>query len=203
MDKNIYVVDRNQLNANEEKDIFRLLLASFSTMFAHVHLTSKEKLTILLHFEQNYSSQGKQLVDYMVKDSNEVIGVLTVSSKRTTSKNLTYPLELSKRYGYLTVFKYVLLLSALEYYPRDKEQYIENIAVHENYRKQGIGKALISAVQAKVKKEERLSLVVSVKNKQALNLYAACGFTIVKKEREFILGLLANEPDWFFMEWGR
>ncbi|WP_206911665.1 hypothetical protein IGL98_002861 [Enterococcus sp. DIV0840] len=203
MKKKISLVDRTQLSDYEKNSIFRLLLTSFSAKFASLRLTSKEKLDILLYLEQKYSTQEKALVDYLVKDGEEVIGILTVSDKIVAPKNLNYPFELSKRYGLFTILKYVILLTSLEYQAHEKERYIENIAVHEQYQKQGIAKALITAAQSEVENGDRLSLIVSAKNQQALRLYLKCGFSIVKKKRNFILGLLANEPNWIFMEWSR
>lgn len=201
--KKISLADHAQLSEYEKNNILRFLLTSFSAKFASLRLTSKEKLTILLYLEQKYTSQKKRSVDYIVKDGDEIIGMLTVSGKVLNQKNLKYPFELSKKYGFFTILKFVVLLTALEYRPHDKERYIENIAVHEQYRKQGIAKALIRTAQSEVENGERLSLIVSAKNQQALRLYLNCGFSIVKKKRNVILGFLANEPHWFFMEWSR
>lgn len=203
MKRKITIVDRDQLSECEKRGVFRLLLTSFSAKFASNRLTLKEKVDILLYLEQHYASQKKSPVDYIVKDQDEIIGVLTISEKTMDSRKKNYPFELSKKYGFLPIFKYLLMLSALEYSPQDKEQYIENVAVHERYQRQGIAKFLILAAQAEVKTGGKLSLIVSANNQQAVGLYLKCGFSIVKKQRVLILRFLANEPNWLFMEWSR
>ncbi|ALS02937.1 hypothetical protein ATZ33_16580 [Enterococcus silesiacus] len=203
MNHKIAVVDRNQLTEYEVKNVLQLLLTSFADKFSKVHLTTTEKLTTLLYFEQQYPPSQTGPTDYIVKNEHEIIGVLSISKKSAMPKKIAYPFELSRTYGFFTIFKYVVLLTALEYSPGDNEHYIENIAVHQKYQKQGIAKALITVAQAEVKKGEKLTLLVSATNQHALRLYLKCGFSIVKKKRKVILGLLANEANWLFMEWGR
>ncbi|MEI5991104.1 hypothetical protein A5881_002637 [Enterococcus termitis] len=203
MDHKIELVARNQLPEHEVRQLLQLLLTSFADKFSGIRLAAKDKLATLLYFEQHYALPQASPTDYIVKDENEIIGILSVSGKPAIPKKTAYPFELSKKYGLFTIFKYVVLLTALEYSPGEKEHYIENIAVHQSYQKQGIAKALIKAVQAEVKKGEKLTLLVSANNHQALRLYLKCGFTIVKKKRKLILGLLVNEANWLFMEWSK
>ncbi|EOL47692.1 GNAT family N-acetyltransferase [Enterococcus caccae] len=198
----IEVVHRGQLNQQDERAVFHLLLVSFSTKFARLQLTAQEKLDILVYLGQKYSHQTSS-VDYIAKEGNTIVGLLTVLRKAENTKKFCYPFELSKKYGFFPIFHYVLLLTALGYQPRDKERYIENIAVDKQYQKQGIAKELIKVAQENIERGEKLSLLVSAENTHALRLYLTCGFSIVQRKRTFLLGFLANEPNWIVMEWSR
>lgn len=57
--------------------------------------------------------------------------------------------------------------------------YIAGIFVDKRFRKNGIGKELLTAVK---KDYESLELSVYVKNVQAINFYLAQGFTCIKKQ---------------------
>lgn len=202
MNNSIHVIARNQLSQQEEKEVLRLLLTSFSAKFGTLHLKLAEKLDILVYLERKYSQQIAP-VDYIAKKENKIVGLLTIAGKNNYTQKLAYPFELAKKYGFFTIAHYLLLLTALEYRPADEEQYIENIAVHEKFQKQGIAKELIQTAQTNTKKGEKLTLLVSAKNTHAKRLYLKCGFSIVKRKRKVLLGFLVNEPNWLFMEWSR
>ncbi|WP_348920845.1 GNAT family N-acetyltransferase [Enterococcus rotai] len=202
MNNSIQVMARDQLSQLEEKEVLRLLLTSFSAKFGTLHLKLDEQLDILVYLERKYSQQLPP-VDYIAKKENKIVGLLTIAGTTNYPQKLAYPFELVKKYGFFTIAHYLLLLTALDYRSADKEQYIENIAVHEKCQKQGIAKELIEMAQANTKNGEKLTLLVSAKNTLAKRLYLKCGFSIVKRKRKPLLGFLVNEPNWLFMEWSR
>ena len=58
-----------------------------------------------------------------------------------------------------------------------------NIAVHPDYRKQGIGYALIERLIAALKEKNVISLCLEVRvsNESAIGLYSKMGFAVVGK----------------------
>ena len=62
-----------------------------------------------------------------------------------------------------------------------------NIAIHPDYRKQGIGAALISELIAQLSKRNSHSLMLEVRasNTNAISLYQKLGFTEVGRRRNY------------------
>lgn len=67
------------------------------------------------------------------------------------------------------------------------EGQITNIATHPDYRRQGYGKAVVEALikYAKNNRLESISLEVRASNKAAIDLYAALGFKVEGKRKDF------------------
>ncbi|AFK22021.1 ribosomal protein S18-alanine N-acetyltransferase [Pyrococcus sp. ST04] len=83
------------------------------------------------------------------------------------------------------------------YLKPDMEGHIMSIAVHPDYRGNGIGKALMVAVINKLfKKGARwIGLEVRVSNERAINLYKKLGFKIVKR----IISYYSDGEDAYYM----
>ena len=67
------------------------------------------------------------------------------------------------------------------------EAYITNVAVFENYRKQGIGRALLKAAckGAEIRKCEFITLEVRESNSSAIALYESEGFEVAGVRKNF------------------
>ena len=67
------------------------------------------------------------------------------------------------------------------------EGQITNIAVHPDYRRQGLGRAVTEALlqAARERKLEQIALEVRVSNEAAIALYKALGFESVGKRKNF------------------
>ncbi|MBE6819890.1 MAG: ribosomal-protein-alanine N-acetyltransferase [Ruminococcaceae bacterium] len=67
------------------------------------------------------------------------------------------------------------------------EAYITNVAVFENYRKQGIGRALMKAAckGAEIRKCEFITLEVRESNSSAIALYESEGFEVAGVRKNF------------------
>lgn len=64
---------------------------------------------------------------------------------------------------------------------------VMNLAVHPNWRGQGIGRALMEAMLAQLRSEgiEELALEVRESNNVAISLYTALGFTLAGKRQRY------------------
>lgn len=67
------------------------------------------------------------------------------------------------------------------------EVYINNIAVTKNFRRNGIGKNLLSALEKESRKKGAsfITLEVRESNAQAISLYSSFGFKIAGKRKRF------------------
>lgn len=67
------------------------------------------------------------------------------------------------------------------------EVYINNIAVTKAFRRNGIGKNLLSALEEEVRKKRAsfITLEVRESNAQAISLYSSFGFKIAGKRKKF------------------
>lgn len=72
-------------------------------------------------------------------------------------------------------------------YALSGEGSITNVATHPDYRRRGIGRALIEGAIAKGKTEglEYITLEVRESNSPAISLYENCGFQVMGKRRNF------------------
>ncbi|MFA4647725.1 ribosomal protein S18-alanine N-acetyltransferase [Pyrococcus kukulkanii] len=85
----------------------------------------------------------------------------------------------------------------MEYLKPDMEGHIMSIAVHPDYRGNGIGKALMVAVIDRLFKRGArwIGLEVRVSNERAINLYRKLGFKIVKR----IISYYSDGEDAYYM----
>ena len=67
------------------------------------------------------------------------------------------------------------------------ECYLDNLAVFPQYRRQGVGKALLRALEEEARKRggEFLSLEVRASNESAISLYQSRGFQEVGRRKHF------------------
>ncbi|PSH04941.1 MAG: ribosomal-protein-alanine N-acetyltransferase [Acidobacteria bacterium] len=71
---------------------------------------------------------------------------------------------------------------------------LENIAVLPAFRRRGIGRLLLSALQAKARSEEaeRILLEVRASNESAIHLYRASGFQPLSRRKSYYLSPLED-----------
>lgn len=72
-------------------------------------------------------------------------------------------------------------------YALSGEGSITNVATHPDYRRQGLGRALIEGaiIVAEKEKLEYITLEVRQSNSPAISLYEKCGFKVMGKRRNF------------------
>lgn len=98
--------------------------------------------------------------------------------KQSNSKVFIAETDQEKPVGFLVLYPY-----AVEELTGLNQAWVMDIAVHEDYRKQGIGRNLMNAAEVYCREEgiEYLGLAVSTHNVQALNLYQSLGFAEERK----------------------
>ncbi len=188
--------------SNQDEEIKELVVTAFQSKFDKlVNLDKGQLLHLLNNFwaiPQN-SDDEKQIV---VKDGNSVCATMLIKKKSPKKKQLDLDFfSLFRQYGFKNVIKLIVGLIALEHSVKNREYYIDHIAVAKAYRGKGIGKALITWAQDYIEKEKELTLFVSAHNSNAIQLYKKAGFVIKHKKRSFWRGILFLEPRWYFMEW--
>lgn len=106
------------------------------------------------------------------------------------------------QFGLWTVFKLGVGLYLLDHQPQPGECYIEDLAVHPDYRSKGIGRQLLRRAQHVVESEQgltRLSLYVSERNPRAKALYEQFSFRVRSREYHPLWHFLFNEARWCYM----
>lgn len=108
-------------------------------------------------------------------------------------------------FGRWNLFKMRMGLSLFDYKPQVGECYIADVAVHPDYRGQGVGKLLLRWAEQFAQQEpgvDRLSLYVSGKNQRARKLYEQLGYSVRSHEKSLLWHWLFNEKEWGYM-WRR
>jgi len=79
---------------------------------------------------------------------------------------------------------------------------IDYLAVRSEWRRQGIGTALLRQAQgyARSQGKRRVTLEVSLRNDRALRIYQRLGFSPVRRKRSHITGRFFDIPLWLRME---
>jgi ribosomal protein S18 acetylase RimI-like enzyme len=194
---------------NEDSEtICNLLVESFHGKFnSLVNLADTDIVKLLRETWSNDSnnSSKKQMV---IKDNGKIIGTILLKWKDNTDvKDIPMKIDfmsLLKRFGFTNIFKFIIGTSFLEYKPKEKECYIEHIAISSNYRNKGIGKLLLTWSKDFAYNHSEfkgLTLHVSDKNKNAIHLYEKMGFHIEKSKYNLMRRIFFQEPNWHFMTW--
>lgn len=203
--RNIVIVPYQR---EDYESICRLLVKSFQGKFhSLVQLDDEDIIKLLSKIWLNESecASEKQMV---VKEDGELVGTIFLkwedeSSTPKISTNYNSR-ALFKQFGFITVCKFLIGMGMLEYKPKERECYIEHIAIHSRYRNQGMGKLVLTWAKDFVLQHpefEKLTLFVSGKNNNAIHLYEKAGFRIEKSKYDFIRHLFLQEPHWHYMTW--
>ncbi|GGH23578.1 GNAT family N-acetyltransferase [Paenibacillus segetis] len=188
--------------------ICRLLVESFQGKFHSLVTLDDEDMIELLSKTWLNGYEGASENQMVVKENGEMIGTIFLKwrdqdpTPRTTTTNLSYT-TLYKQFGFFNVCKFLLGMGMLQYQPKQKECYIEHIAIHSKYRNQGIGKLVLAWAKDfyQHSKFEQLTLFVSAKNPAAIHLYEHAGFRIEATKYNAVRHFFFQEPYWHYMTW--
>lgn len=148
-----------------------------------------------------HASGGVQSL--IVESAAEIVasvGVRTAESRedvlarglwRTLTRNLGFP-----RAVWATT-----LLSYPSYASLSSEAYVERLVVSPEYRKQGVARDLLLAVESLATDagKSRIGLHVSGNNIPAQKLYYSEGYTEVSRQRSLLTGYFLDIRDWVYM----
>ncbi|AQY51915.1 hypothetical protein PWEIH_02921 [Listeria weihenstephanensis FSL R9-0317] len=185
----------------QEYAIQKLVLTAFRSKFTTKKLNEEQQLQLIRSFWQITDDDPTQK-QFVALKNDEVRGTMLLRFKSIkTAKPSWNFLSQCRTFGVRNTLRIMTQLLALEHTLTDNECYIDHIAVDHTAQRQGIGKALLQRAQSEISSNERLTLYVSEKNNNAIQLYKALGFQITKQNTSLLRGLLFNEASWIFMEW--
>ena len=129
------------------------------------------------------------------------VGVRTADSRedvlarglwRTLTHNLGFPRALWA----------TTLLSYPRYSSTSSEAYIERLVVSPDFRRQGMARRLLSAVEdlARDTGKTSVGLHVSGNNLAALRLYEGEGYEEISRQRSLLTGYFLNIKDWLYLK---
>jgi ribosomal protein S18 acetylase RimI-like enzyme len=186
-----------------DSQIKDLVISAFQTKFNRLSSLNRKELMQLLNlfwFFPSCSSVNKQIV---IKDRDKVCATMLLRGNNEKQYRKINYLLLIRKYGLKNVVKIIAGLSVLEYSVKEKEYYIDHLAVAENYRGQGLGKELIMWAQNYIDLDTNLTLIVAADNIGAITLYKKLGFNIVHQQKSFLTGFFFGKDAWYLMEYRR
>lgn len=110
---------------------------------------------------------------------------------------------LAREVGWVTTLRALAVLSLLSHGPLARDEaYIGEFAVARRARRQGVGRALMQALEdeARSRGRRRLTLWVVEDNVAAVALYAGLGFSIERRQRLWASRLLFGSSAALFMQ---
>lgn len=124
---------------------------------------------------------------FIVMDSQEVIGLITYSTRNQASFEMSMK-EIKEILGWKSLQFYFNVMQGEKRLGKH-QIYINTLIVHSKYRRRGVGTKLLKFLIDEIKGSEYLLDVLST-NKEALRLYQQFGFKInVTKKQKFLLRL--------------
>ncbi len=88
-----------------------------------------------------------------------------------------------KQHLYLKAVKKNLLVGSIRGYRLEKCVYIGRLMVHPDHQAQGVGTALMSAIEKEFKDANRFELFTGLRSKKNLQLYQKLGYRLYKAEK--------------------
>lgn len=175
---------------SEFKECLKLLYMSGPNMFSYFLIKQPPEIYDCLNIfyckEDVLFSYNNVLVK--VEDDRVCGLLLSVPAKEVhmLEKNMNkYGKDLLITIGFINIIKMLSRMKIQKFmsnlYDKD-EYYISNLAVHENYRGQGIGIELLAKAEeiAKINGYKKLSLLVELDNSNAQRIYEKYGFKKTK-----------------------
>ncbi|GAA0400012.1 GNAT family N-acetyltransferase [Paenibacillus motobuensis] len=196
------------MQAKYNAQVSRLLVYGFGDKFRTLMNMGDDELALLFeHLLEHFPSEpaSQRLV---ALQEGEVIGTLGFKRKPDhTVKQEQKQRALSwKSFNKVSKWSLIKLLTGLyllDHRPQVGECYVTDIAVHPDYRGQGVGKLLLQRVQHFVQTEPNLyilSLYVAGKNPRAKHLYEQLSFRTHFQGTSIIRQLFFKEPKWDYMQ---
>lgn len=128
-------------------------------------------------------------------DNNTLIGVLAIQTVEQHFLNPGFA-GLKNHYGFVGALLKSIALHFLQYRPRQKELYVEGVAVVGVARGKGVGTLLFEALTKYAQAQEFniISLEVIDTNKRALELYGRLGFVVQKRLKIWPINKIIGWP---------
>jgi ribosomal protein S18 acetylase RimI-like enzyme len=158
--------------------------------FGDAALGLGDKALALRAVDYFFTKRGNRFsreVTWLSKQGDQATGVLVAfTGDQYLHKNLAIGLQLWNVYGFKggtkLIWNSMVALNSQE--TKKDEFYISHIAVHPNYRRQGIAHELMAWAESLAKQSglKKCSLVVDIDNSAAFALYQSLGYQVVETE---------------------
>ncbi|CAD5126337.1 DgyrCDS14486 [Dimorphilus gyrociliatus] len=158
----------------------------------NIHIRCMEKgeedqvAKILVHGFSNEllydENSTKNIIVTVDKNNKQIAGICKVQDSNSLGKKLSL-FEILKTIPIRTAFWIIMTFSSFDKVCDlilEDEQVVESLTIHDNYKKQGIGKNLLRHAEcmAKQRKSKKISLFVYEENPIAIKLYKNEGYVI-------------------------
>lgn len=183
--------------ANSVAQISLLVYNGFKSKFTTRFFNDQEVLKIITAFCQYLVAEKPEKL-FISNDNGTISGCLFLTSSGEKYPGLSSSLK--KTLSFSQRLKLSLLLGMLSHKPQPNERYIDFLTVAPEFRKQGIGKALITHCK-NIFPNEALTLNVAEQNYQARKIYDKLGFKIFKEQNSSLMELIVGLRGWQFMKW--
>ncbi|MFK4304437.1 MULTISPECIES: N-acetyltransferase [unclassified Paenibacillus] len=187
--------------------VCKLLVESFKTKFQALVTLEDQDIQQLLMKVWVQDPNSSTMKQFVVKENQEVVGVLSLKWKAPSSSlPKTKPISwapLIKQFGCFNVFKFLTGMHALEYKPASDECYIDHLAIRSSHRNQGIGRRFLAFAQQFTVESgfHVLTLHVEHKNQGAIRLYQKLAFEVEQSKCNGLRHFWFKEPVWHLMTW--
>jgi ribosomal protein S18 acetylase RimI-like enzyme len=185
--------------------VCKLLVESFKAKFQALVALEDQDIQQLLMQVWIQDPNPSTMKQFVVKENQEVVGVLSLKWKATfSSLPTTRPISWSpliQQFGCFNVFKFLTGIHALDYKPAADECYIDPLAIRSSHRNQGIGRRFLAFAQQFTIDSgfHVLTLHVANKNQGAIHLYHKLAFEIEQSKYNYWRHFLFKEPVWHLM----
>lgn len=199
------------MQAKYNAQVSRLLVYGFGDKFRTLMNIGDDELALffehlLEHFPPEPASQR-----LVALQDGEVVGTLSFKRKpdhdmKQEQKQRTLSWKNFNKVNKWSLIKLLTGLYLLNHRPQVGECYVTDIAVHPDYRGQGVGRLLLQRVQHFVQTEPSLyilSLHVSGRNPRAKHLYEQLSFRTHSQGTSIMRQLFFKEPRWDYMQMER
>jgi len=189
---------------SDAHDIASMLVEAFADKFQIIFGSHLEEGRRAVAAELRLRVQGGCLEGtFVALEQKQVVGVVACRTTETPSAPLLPLLRAFwQEIGPWGMARSLVGLALLGGKLAPDECYIDYLAVQAEWRRQGIGTALLHQAQeyARSQGKRRLTLTVSARNDHAIRLYQRLGFECVGKKRSPLTARLFDIPLWLRME---
>lgn len=133
---------------------------------------------------------------------DDVVGTTTLRTwEMGMDDSATAEMAFQRVLGVWGAFRSIFALSLLDHQIAREEGYVTDVAVHSDYRRRGVARALLARAEedARNRRKRMLTLYVAASNSGARSLYRQLGFVDVRTRHSFMTALLLKRWGWVFM----
>ncbi len=146
---------------------------------------------------------GRMLRGMLVAERDGVVvGTLTLRTwEMGDGESETIEYAFQQVLGLWGTMRSLFVLSLLTHRVGRFEGYITDVAVHQQYRRQGVAQALLAVAERTARQQRRhyLGLYVSNSNTGAHRLYEQAGFHVARVQKSWMTRLLFGQRNWLYM----